>query len=108
MLLTLGRFPATRCRGARRSSTPHLLSVWAAGTRTAGLSPISGAGPWTSTVSQTCAAGDWFTIAYGAGTSTTKVTARTAPGAETFTAGSRSGSSGTAQELAPGNSPTVT
>ncbi|MFZ2887328.1 MAG: MBG domain-containing protein, partial [Minisyncoccia bacterium] len=63
-----------------------------------GTPTISGSGPWTITIGQTCGESsdnDSFIITYGAGTSVGKVTTPSAPGNYTFTARSRDGSSGT-------------
>src|SRR5262249_24391992 len=50
-----------------------------------GTITISGSGPWTITVPQTCANADSLPITYGAGTSATKVTAPSTAATATFT-----------------------
>jgi hypothetical protein len=73
-----------------------------------GVSPsISGSGPWTITVAQTCDVGDQLTLTYGAGTNATRVTAPTTPQTATFTTASRAGNNGSAVNLTAG-SPQVT
>jgi hypothetical protein len=67
---------------------------------------ISGTGPWTITVTQTCGGGDAFTLNYGTGTNGTHITAPTTAQTTTFTAASRFGPSGSAAALS--SSPNVT
>ena len=76
-----------------------------AGTCTPGTLALSGSGPSTITVPQTCAAGTSFTINYGV--SGHQITAPTAAGSVTFTAASSQGSLGTLTNLTSG-SPSVT
>ena len=57
-----------------------------------GTVTISGSGPWTITVPQTCGSGDHLTITYGAGTSPVKVTVPATVTTTTFTTQTRDGS----------------
>ena len=61
-----------------------------------GTATITGSGPWTVTIPQTCGTNDHLTIVYGAGTSATKVTAPSTVGSSTFTTSSRDGTTGSA------------
>lgn len=58
-----------------------------------GAATIAGSGPWTIDVPQTCTNGSTMTIAYGAGSSVSKVTTPSA-GTYTFTTLSQNGNSG--------------
>ncbi|MEV0788880.1 hypothetical protein [Kribbella sp. NPDC050459] len=64
---------------------------------------ISGAGPWTITVSQTCDAGAELTLLYGAGNNPSHVTAPSTPQTATFTAASQGGQSGSLVNLTSGS-----
>lgn len=76
------------------------------GTCAPGSPAISGTGPWTIQVAQTCSNKGAFTITYGA-SSGTRVTAPSVAGATTFATASRNGASGSAVALFSG-SPSVT
>ena len=52
--------------------------------KSAGKPSVSGTGPWTVTVAMSCAKGKHFTVTYGAGTGTTRVTAPTAAASYAF------------------------
>ena len=70
-----------------------------------GTPAVSGTGPWTITVAQTCANSDAMSITYGGGTSATKVTAPTTAGTATFATNTKQGSGGTLTPVNP--APTV-
>lgn len=91
---------------ATAGAAGYTTATASTGTCSPGPPAISGTGPWTIQVSQTCANKDAFTITYGAATSGTRITAPSTAGANTFTTSSRSGSGGSIAALT--TSPTVT
>jgi hypothetical protein len=70
-----------------------------------GTAPITGSGPWTITVAQTCRSGGSMTITYGAGSSTENVTPPVATGQYKFTTLT---SHGSAAPTEISSSPTIT
>ncbi len=61
--------------------------------KSAGKPEITGSGPWTVTVAMTCATGKHFTVTYGAGTGTARVTAPATATSYTFATSVKLGTS---------------
>lgn len=102
------RVPVGWTAPSTTAGTPGYTTVTSTASCPASISSVSGTGPWTITVSQTCDAGAQFTLIYGTGNNPTHVTAPTAPQSSTFTTASRSGPSGSAVDLAVSPQVTVT